>query len=137
MKVVIDVNVLLQSLGKSSRLRPVWVAFVTEKFNLLISNSILMEYEEMLAQKTSETVALNVISLIGEAVNTREINIFYEWNVIRKDPDDNKYFDTAVSGDADYLVTNDKHFNEVKTLEFPSIKIISGEEFLEVVSRLF
>ncbi|MEC3880706.1 putative toxin-antitoxin system toxin component, PIN family [Parapedobacter sp. 10938] len=129
MKVVIDVNILLQSLGKSSRFRPIWAAYIAERFNLLVSNSILMEYEEMLAQKTSETVALNVISLIGEAVNTRKTNIFYEWNVIQKDPDDNKYFDTAVSGDADYLVTNDKHFNEVKALEFPVSKSSAEKTF--------
>lgn len=94
-----------------------------------------MEYEEILTLKTSETVALNVLSLIGEAVNTREIHIFYEWNAIQKDPDDNKYVDTAVSGDADYLVTNDKHFNEVKALKFPSVEIISGEAFLAILSN--
>lgn len=130
MKIVLDVNILLQSLGKSSRFRPIWTAYLAEDFKLLISNSMLLEYEEMLAAKTSKTVASNVITLINEAVNTVPVTIFYEWNVIRKDPDDNKYFDAAVSGDADYLVTNDKHFNEVKKLNFPSIQIITGEAFL-------
>ena len=133
MKVVLDINILLQSLGKSSRFRPIWTLYLDEKFQLLISNPILLEYEEKLLEKTNAIVTTNVVDLINEAVNTIEVTIFYEWNAIIGDPDDNKYFDTAVSGDADYLVTNDKHFNIVKRLEFPSIQIITGAEFLKIL----
>ena len=34
--------------------------------------------------------------------------------LINADPDDNKFFDIAVAANADYLVTNDAHFNMVK-----------------------
>jgi len=46
MKVVLDINVLLQSLGKSSRFRPIWNAYLEEKIDLLISTGVLLEYEE-------------------------------------------------------------------------------------------
>ena len=71
-----------------------------------------------------------------EAVNTDYLVIYYEWNAIKRDPDDNKYFDIAVSGNADYLVTNDNHFNDIKELDFPKINIISAEEFLDIILNL-
>jgi len=135
MKAVVDVNILLQSLGKSSRFRPIWDAYINERFNLIISTPILLEYEEKVAEKTTENIARNVMALITEAVNTDYVIIYYEWNAINKDPDDNKYFDTAVSGDADSLVTNDRHFNEVKQLGFPKVNIISGEDFLRILTN--
>ncbi|WP_394338868.1 PIN domain-containing protein [Hanamia caeni] len=51
------------------------------------------------------------------------------------DPDDNKFFDAAVAGKADFIVTNDAHFNEAKKFEFPNVNIISADEFLEILKR--
>jgi predicted nucleic acid-binding protein len=58
------------------------------------------------------------------------------WNAITEDPDDNKFFDIAIAGNADYLVTNDAHFNSVKKLSFPSVKIVSADDFLRLVKQL-
>jgi len=41
-----------------------------------------------------------------------------------------------MAADADYLVTNDTHFNEVKKSLFPPVNIISADEFLEVLKSL-
>lgn len=62
--------------------------------------------------------------------------ISYRWNAITADPDDNKFFDAAVASNADYLVTNDNHFDQVKNLPFPKVNIISAEEFLLLVQNL-
>ncbi|MDE1193417.1 MAG: hypothetical protein PW786_14920 [Arachidicoccus sp.] len=62
--------------------------------------------------------------------------IFYNWNAISADPDDNKFFDAAVASGADYLVTNDAHFNEAKKLDFPTINIINTDEFLGILSEM-
>ena len=61
--------------------------------------------------------------------------IYYNWNAIEADPDDNKFFDVAVAANADYLVTNDAHFNSVKNSAFPSVVIISAEEFLAIINH--
>jgi predicted nucleic acid-binding protein len=31
-------------------------------------------------------------------------HVYYNWNLIKADPDDNKFFDIAVAANADYLV---------------------------------
>jgi predicted nucleic acid-binding protein len=61
--------------------------------------------------------------------------VYYNWNAITVDPDDNKFFDIAVASDADYLVTNDRHFDKVKTITFPTVKVITSKEFLTVLTK--
>jgi len=53
--------------------------------------------------------------------------------LINEDPDDNKFIDRAFASNCDYLVTNDKHFNILKTIEFPAIKVIKLDEFKELI----
>ena len=134
MKVVLDTNILLQSLSRKSRLRAIWESFLNEKITLIVSNSVLLEYEEIIGMKTSQNVAFNIISLIKEVVNTELVEGWYEWNAITFDADDNKFFDTAIAGRADYIVTNDSHFNVVSNIEFPIMNIISAEKFLHLIT---
>lgn len=49
------------------------------------------------------------------------------------DDDDNKFADCAIAANADYLVTNDKHFNVLKSVAFPKIQIIKIDGFMEIL----
>jgi predicted nucleic acid-binding protein len=49
------------------------------------------------------------------------------------DPDDDKFVDCAVSANADFLVTNDRHYGILKNIPFPHLKVIRIEEFLEIL----
>lgn len=134
MRVVLDTNILLQAIAKKSRMRPIWNDYVEERFDLIVSGSIILEYEEKIIEKTSHYVALNVVSLINEAVNSIFVNICFNWNIV-VDPDDNKFLDAAIAGNADYIVTDDAHFNAAKKIDFPKVNIISSEEFLDILSK--
>lgn len=46
----------------------------------------------------------------------------------------NKYADAAISNNADYLVTNDAHFNILKQIDFPKVNVLSAQQFLEILS---
>lgn len=54
---------------------PIWSSFLDEVYELYVTSAILLEYEEKLAEKTSEKVASNVLSLISEAPNAHFISI--------------------------------------------------------------
>lgn len=136
MRVVLDTNILLQAIAHKSRLRPIWNAFLEEVYTLHLTSAILLEYEELLGQKTSNVVAQSIISLMDKAANAYFIAVYYHWNAITADPDDNKFFDAAVASNADYLVTNDSHFNQAKSLSFPKVNIVSAEEFLQLLQNL-
>jgi uncharacterized protein len=58
---------------------------------------------------------------------------FFKWNLVEDDPDDNKFTDLVIAGNAHYLVTNDKHFNSLKKLEFPKLDIITLDEFKRII----
>jgi putative PIN family toxin of toxin-antitoxin system len=137
MRIVLDSNVLLIALGANSKFKPIWNLFIEGKYQLIIADEIIYEYEEILMQHSAADVAAKVIEVFIESPDIIFQNIYYKWNMITADPDDNKFFDVAVAANADYLVTNDSHFNQAKRSHFPSVKIISVEEFLSIIQSLY
>ena len=69
--VVIDTNCLLQIISRRSPYRPIWDAFLTGRYTLCASNEILDEYQEILEQQISPTVAENVVMLILNQENVQ------------------------------------------------------------------
>ena len=114
MIVVLDSNVLLVAIGKRSKYRPIWDKFVAGAYRLIISEEILHEYEEILIEHSAPGIADLVSETFVESPDITYQRIYYNWNVITSDPDDNKFFDAAVAGDVDYLVTDDGHFDQAK-----------------------
>ncbi len=51
--------------------------------------------------------------------------------VVESDPEDNKFIEAALEGNAQYIVSQDKHLLNVK--EHCGIKIISPDEFLKLL----
>ena len=49
-----------------------------------------------------------------------------------RDPSDNKFFECAVAGGADYIVSEDRDILDVG--EYVSIKTVSAEEFMALLS---
>jgi len=99
------------------------------KFDWIISNEILLEYEEKLSEFYSERTASLVTNILLTAANVFQEEPFYKWNLITDDPDDNKFADLAIAANVNYLVTNDKHFNVLKDLPFPTVQVVTLEEF--------
>lgn len=52
--------------------------------------------------------------------------------MITADPDDNKFVDCAICGNAELLVTNDAHFGVLRTIEFPKVEIIRLQEYVKL-----
>ena len=101
------------------------------KFSLCVSNEILSEYTEILGQFMSPTVAQNVVSAIVQHPCTIQSDPHFKLLIITADPDDNKFVDCAFAAGADYIVTEDSHFNEVKQCQFPRIEIRDIDEFMK------
>lgn len=49
-------------------------------------------------------------------------------------PDRNKFSDCAVAGGADYLVTQDGHFDVLKDIAFSKINVVGLNEFRSILS---
>ncbi len=94
---------------------------------------MLYEYEEILQSHSAPGAAALVMEIMVESPDVIFQTIYYNWNAIKADPDDNKLFDIAVAANANYSVTNDAHFNTVKKERFPLLRIISANEFLALL----
>ena len=129
MKIVFDTNCLLRILPKESQYRCLWDAFLRGKFDLCYTTEILAEYEEVLSRFYFPKVAESTVGVLLKSQNTIPITPYYKWNLIVADPDDNKFVDCALNAGADYIVTNDRHFNILKLSDFPPIKVIDIETF--------
>jgi len=135
MKIVLDSNVLVSSLGKKSSLRPIWQAFIAGYYQIVVSESILKEYEEILQVHAAPGAAELVMEIFIESPDIITQKVYYNWNLI-SDVDDNKFYDVAVAAGVDYLVTNDRHFDVVKDITFPKITIITAADFLDILIRV-
>ena len=128
--VVIDTNCLLQIISRKSPYRPIWEAFLAGRFTLCVSEEILAEYQEILEQQITPTVAENGVTLILNQENVQLVDPHFRMGIITADPDDNKFVDCAFAAGADYLVSEDSHFRVLHDTPFPQLNLVTLDEFL-------
>lgn len=129
-RIVLDTNCLVAALSRHSEYYPVWSEFQTGKYILCVSNEILEEYEEIIAKKTSIVVAQNVIRLLLKSKNVNLVTPSFRFHLIEADHDDDKFVDCAFAANATYIVSDDKHFDILKDVEFPKLLVLKLKEFL-------
>lgn len=129
MRIVLDTNCLLASLSRRGAYFNVWKGLQEGKYTLCVSNEILEEYEEIIAQKTNSVIASNVVQTLLNAPSVELIDAFFRFDLIKNDPDDNKFVDCAIAGNATYVVSNDSHFDILKEIDFPKLILKSLQEF--------
>ena len=126
MTIVLDTNVLVSALLKPKS-HPAYVlnAILNEKVTLLFDNRILEEYKRVLLRLrfgfSVEIVEplLDYLESEGRFVMANYSGSLFE------DDEDKKFYEVAVTGKADYLVTgNIRHFPEAPL-------IISPRDFIE------
>ena len=132
-RIVLDTNCLLQSLPSKSPYHKIWTDVLCGKISLCVNTEILDEYEEILSQKINSEVATNVVEAIARLHTTVYQEIYVHFNLIRDDADDNKFADCAVASGAEFIVTNDKHYNVLKRTPWPEVNVLNIKDFLNVL----
>ena len=135
MKIVLDTNCLIQSIPEKSPCHGVWLSFEKGDNTLCISNEILEEYEEILERLTDSITTELVIRAIINSPFVEFITPYFHFNLITVDPDDNKFVDCAIAANARYIVSNDKHYNILKQIPYPTIDVISIAKFMETLTN--
>jgi putative PIN family toxin of toxin-antitoxin system len=133
MKIVLDTNCLLPSIFGNSPYYWLWEAFCEGRFTLCCSTDMFHEYEELLSNFYSPEISESVTQTILNAYNFEQVIPYFKWNLIFYDADDNKFVDCAFNAGADYIVTNDRHFNVLKSIDFPPIKVVNIETFQQIL----
>ena len=134
--VILDTNVLLVALPSHSPYRPIFDQLLSGAYTLIISNEILTEYEEQISKRYDAQTVSMILGVLGSLPNVRRITPYFRWRLIISDPDDDKFADAAIAANAQLLVTNDHHFDRLKTVDFPRVTLRTARMFLEIVSTL-
>ena len=129
-KIVLDTNCLISSLSKSGQYYPVWKGLQTGQYVLCVSTDILEEYAEIITQKMSVEVAANVIHLLLESQYVELVNPYFSLHLIEADHDDDKFVDCAFAANATYIVSDDRHYEVLKDVDFPKLLVLKLKEFL-------
>ena len=135
LKVVLDTNILLSSISRKSPYSYILTALFENKYELYLSTEILLEYEEKISAIFDTQVAEALISALLMRSNVKKIEPYFDLHLIKSDIDDNKFVNCAFAGNVHFLVSNDKHFNILKTTPFPKIPLLSITEFFKLLSE--
>ena len=105
--------------------------FLSNEYTLCISNEILLEYEEILRQKASPVAADLFLRVIARSRNVERKDPYFHLMLIKQDFDDNKFVDCAFVCQANFIVTDDGHFQEVIESKFPRFNVLSLDTFAQ------
>jgi uncharacterized protein len=135
LKIVLDTNALLRSISRRSPYTIILDKLYENAFEIYITNDILLEYEEKIGDIFSGETAELIVGAFSLLPNVKKVDIHYHLNLITADPDDNKFSDCAFAGNVHFLVTDDKHFTILKSISFPSINVITLDQFKELLTE--
>lgn len=129
MRVVLDTNVFASSAlgGQIGAINAAWRA---SQFTLIMSDVIFSEYIDVLSRPKLHLTAEIVSAIIARVQRKAEFVTSTEIiTAVEADPTDNKFLEAALEGQADYVVSGDRHLLDLKT--FRSIPILTAREFIE------
>ncbi len=133
LRVVLDTSTFVSALigGVSAEILELWKG---RRFDLIMSDEIAREYARVL-KRPKFGFSVKVVEEVLHYVRRRGVWVVLrkKVEVIREDPDDNKFLEAALEGQADYILSGDKHLLNLK--EFEGIPIIGLKEFLEIVKK--
>ena len=135
-RAVLDANVLVSGILTDGAPRSILRAWRTGQLHLVASEATLDEIGRVLRYPTisrrhgwTETeIRAFMESLEALAILTPgQLRL----EVVAADPSDNRYLECAIEGDADCLVTGDRHLLELA--EYREIELLSPREFVELL----
>ncbi len=137
MRVVSDTNNIVSrypvAAGIPAQIMAAWRA---GRFDLVVSPALLAEYERVLNYErlrrrhglTSEQIAREIAALRDAAIFVEPIAVPA---VIADDPSDDHVLACAVAGDADFIVSGDRHLVDLR--EYQGIRISRPAAFLALL----
>jgi hypothetical protein len=137
LKAVLDTNLIVSAaISKQGHPNQILRAWRDGLFELVISLPIIEEMEETLSLKRIKKYRFltdkEVDVLLSEFRNSKSLvrpSVFFD--AVKNDSDDNKFIEAAIAGQADYVVSGDRHLKRLGT--FQEVKIVAPIEFTKLL----
>lgn len=130
MRITVDTNVLVSSLGWNGPEAKVIGLVLDGKLELCLSAQIISEFYRVSKYPKFGFLDSEVDGFIGRLltrVTMVEPVSFLE--VIKEDPADNRVLECALAGNVDYIISGDNHL--LKLAQYNSIEILRSPVFLK------
>ena len=130
MKIVCDTNILISGILFGGKPREILRFCSSGAVTNCISPDILKEVEEVLLRlkfSLKEEQVYEIIRLFRDTFTL--VSPDSRLSVITADPDDNRILETALSTEADAIVSGDAHLPDL--VNWNSISVISADTFLK------
>src|SRR5712692_5568718 len=138
MRVVTDTNVLVSSFLSAYGI-PAEILRHAEAgtFELVLSREIIAEFQEVMAyqrvRRRHHMSDVEIAVIVARWIKFATIvEAMGRLAVIRDDPDDDKFLEAAIAGDAEFIVSGDRHLLELKT--YRGIRVVTRAVFLAILS---
>ena len=129
MRLVLDTNVIISALLFDGLPEKLLLSTLGGLHELVLSSYIIAETSRILEDKFE--VQPTNIKLLQQLLYEGQIVYFEPFLDLVADEPDNRILETAVKGNADYLVTGDKLLLQLK--EYQSLKIISVRSCVKIL----
>jgi putative PIN family toxin of toxin-antitoxin system len=128
-RVVLDTNVTISALFWGGPPRDIYKHIRAGKLAMLVSEGMEHEFIRVLGYDKFGLSASELMPLIRDirshAIPVTPLN---KLNVITADPTDNIFLECAVEGEADYIISGDKHL--LQLVSYQGIPIVKARDFL-------
>jgi putative PIN family toxin of toxin-antitoxin system len=134
MKAVLDTNVLISSVIATGVPNSLVVDGFKGQYTIIVSVETLTEFRETLL-KYPDRFHLEEAEVQKEVETIRYFAEFVDPNenitAVDQDPDDNKFIETAVAGNVDYIVSGDSHLLDLGS--FQDVDIVKPRTFYDLL----
>ncbi|MBN2072312.1 MAG: putative toxin-antitoxin system toxin component, PIN family [Actinobacteria bacterium] len=137
MKVVVDTNVFISSFfnpkGNPGKIVDLWK---TGKITLCLTKEIIGEYLEVLARLglADEPELKELADLFKKRIYIYFAGKTTILDIVKNDPEDNRFLECALAVRAKYIITGDKHLLAIR--KFKDIDIVTPAEFIKITKIL-
>lgn len=132
-RAVVDTNLIVSGTATSSTIPyQLLEAWREKKYVLVTSPAIIGEVSEVLRRPEKNFSITN--QEIEAVIETLETEAFatagtLTVDVVKNDPDDNKFIACAIEGSATHIISGDKDLLSIR--EYKSIRMVKARDFLE------
>lgn len=137
-KVVIDTNIVISAII-SGRNPEKLIFFIASNNHIfwMVSPEILREYQEVMYRRKFKNITEQKkerwCQIFSKYTTCIDVNVTIDFPRDRKNA---KFLACAIAANADYLITGDRDFKDVKKSGIMSTQIISVTEFLKLFSDI-
>ncbi|MGA3111194.1 MAG: putative toxin-antitoxin system toxin component, PIN family [Candidatus Bathyarchaeia archaeon] len=129
LRVVLDTNVLVSAIISDGKSRELLKKRITNQYSVLISDLILKELIIVLRRPKFKISEDEVQRTILAIIRTADVvNVKTKIKVVKEDPKDDMIIETAIDGNADFIVTGDSHLLALNA--FRGINVTTVEKML-------